>query len=151
MGTGTGGGVHWGDSAGCLFCSVGAFFRPTYVNSIVQDWLPALEGIEAKLKAGAKVAGVGCGVGFSTLLMAEAFPNSEFTGFDCHAASIADARQHANAHATAKNVRFEAATAKEIKEDDFDLITMFDCLQDMGDPPGCATHMHRILKDDAYG
>jgi hypothetical protein len=76
----TGGGVRWGDSAGCLFCATGAFFRPGYVNNIVQNWLPALDGVEAKLKSGAKVADVGCGVGFSTLLMAQAFPNSQFVG-----------------------------------------------------------------------
>jgi ubiquinone/menaquinone biosynthesis C-methylase UbiE len=143
-----GGGVHWGDSAGCLFCSVGAFFRPTYVNSIVQNWLPALDGVEEKLKTGAKVADIGCGVGFSTLLMAEAYPNSSFTGFDFHEPSITDARKHAGEHPSAKNVRFETATAKDIKEGDFDLITMFDCLHDMGDPRGCANHMHTILKDD---
>jgi SAM-dependent methyltransferase len=143
-----GGGVQWGESAGCLFCSVGAFFRPTYVNSIVQEWLPALDGVEAKLKAGARVADIGCGVGFSTLLMAEAYPTSQFTGFDFHEPSIADARKHAASHSGAKNVRFETATAKDIKEGDFDLITMFDCLHDMGDPRGCAAHMHRLLKDD---
>jgi Methyltransferase domain len=93
-----GGGVQWGDSAGCLFCSVGAFFRPTYVNSIVQQWLPQLEGVEAKLKEGARVADVGCGVGFSTLLMAEAYPASEFIGFDFHEASIDDARKHLSEH-----------------------------------------------------
>src|SRR5580704_3516457 len=78
----TGAGVRWGDSAGCLFCATGAFFRPGYVNSIVQSWLPALDGVVDKLKAGAKVADVGCGVGFSTLLMARAFPESQFVGFD---------------------------------------------------------------------
>jgi ubiquinone/menaquinone biosynthesis C-methylase UbiE len=141
-------GVRWGESAGCLFCSVGAFFRPTYVNSITQDWIPALEGVEAKLKAGAKVADIGCGVGYSTLLMAKAYPNSSFVGFDFHEASIADARKHATAHKAPANVRFEAARAKEIKEGDFDLITQFDSLHDMGDPRGCAAHMRKILKPD---
>jgi ubiquinone/menaquinone biosynthesis C-methylase UbiE len=143
-----GGGVQWGESAGCLFCSVGAFFRPTYVNSIIQQWLPALDGVVGKLKSGARVADVGCGVGFSTLLMAEAFPNSEFTGFDFHEPSIADARKHAAEHGNGANVRFETAAAKDIAEGDFDLITMFDCLHDMGDPRGCARHMGEILKDD---
>jgi SAM-dependent methyltransferase len=141
-------GVRWGDSAGCLFCSVGAFFRPTYVNSIVQDWIPSLEGVEAKLKAGAKVADIGCGVGFSTLLMAQAYPNSTFVGFDFHQASIDEARQHACAHPGGKNVRFETAAAKEIGEQGFDLVTVFDCLHDMGDPRGAAAHIRRILKDD---
>jgi SAM-dependent methyltransferase len=143
-----GSGVAWGDSAGCLFCSVGAFFRPTYVNSIVQDWIPSLDGVEAKLKAGAKVADIGCGVGFSTLLMAKAFPNSSFVGFDFHEDSIIDARRHASEHPGGINVRFETAAAKDIAEGDFDLITVFDCLHDMGDPRGCAAHMRRILKPD---
>lgn len=143
-----GSGVAWGESAGCLFCSVGAFFRPTYVNSIVQDWIPSLEGVEAKLKAGAKVADIGCGVGFSTLLMAKAYPNSSFVGFDFHEASIIDARRHAAEHGIADKVRFETATAKDIDERDFDLVTVFDCLHDMGDPRGCAAHMRHIIKDD---
>jgi ubiquinone/menaquinone biosynthesis C-methylase UbiE len=144
-----GGGVRWGDSAGCLFCSVGAFFRPTYVNSIVQSWIPSLGGMEARLKDGAKVADIGCGVGFSTLLMAEAYPNSTFVGFDFHEPSIVEARAHAKEHKAGKNVRFETAAAKDITERDFDLITMFDCLHDMGDPRGCASHLHKILRPGA--
>jgi len=142
-----GSGVRWGDSAGCLFCSVGSFFRPTYVNSLVQSWLPALDGVEAKLKAGAKVADIGCGVGYSTLLMARAYPKSTFVGFDFHGPSIEDARRHADGHVQ-RNARFEIAKAKEIEDRDFDLVTMFDCLHDMGDPRGCATHMHKLLKPD---
>ena len=92
------GGVRWGDSAGCLFCATGAFFRPGYVNNIVQNWLPALDGVAAKLKSGAKVADVGCGVGFSTLLMAQAFPKSQFVGYDFHGPSIEVANGHAVAH-----------------------------------------------------
>jgi SAM-dependent methyltransferase len=144
----TGGGVRWGDTAGCLFCATGAFFRPGYINNVVQNWLPALGGVTDKLKAGAKVADVGCGVGFSTLLMANAFPNSEFVGFDFHAPSIEAARQHALEHKLVKRVRFECATAKEIEDTGFDLIPFYDCLHDMGDPRGCAGHMRRILKDD---
>ncbi len=143
----SGGGVRWGDSAGCLFCSVGSFFRPTYVNSIVGSWIPSLDGVEAKLKAGAKVADIGCGVGFSTLLMAEAYPNSSFVGFDFHDQSISEARKHASKH-NAGNARFETSTAKEIAERGFDVVTGFDCLHDMGDPRGCSAHMRRILKDD---
>jgi hypothetical protein len=94
----TGSGVRWGDSSGCLFCATGAFFRPGYVNNIVQNWLPALDGVEAKLKSGAKVADVGCGVGFSTLLMAQAFPNSRFVGFDFHASSVQEANRHVAGH-----------------------------------------------------
>ena len=144
----SGAGVTWGDSAGCLFCAVGAFFRPGYVNTIVQAWLPALEGMLPRLKAGAKVADIGCGVGFSTLLMAEAFPDSSFVGYDSHGPSIEQGNAHARAHGLADRVSFETAAAKEIAARDFDLITMFDCLHDMGDPRGCAAQMHKLLKPD---
>jgi SAM-dependent methyltransferase len=140
----TGQGVRWGDTAGCLFCATGAFFRPGYVNNIVQNWLPALDGVAAKLKAGATVADVGC----STLLMAAAFPESRFVGFDFHEPSIEEARRHAQTHGMGDRVRFEAQTAKDITDGDFDLVTCFDCLHDMGDPRGCSTHMRRILKSD---
>lgn len=138
-------GVRWGDHAGCLFCATGAFFRPGYVNNIVQNWIPALDGVSSKLEQGAKVADVGCGVGFSTLLMAEAWPNSRFIGFDFHEPSIIEARRHAEEHGLGERVRFEVAKAKEIAEDGFDLITMYDCLHDMGDPAGCSAQMHKIL------
>jgi 2-polyprenyl-3-methyl-5-hydroxy-6-metoxy-1,4-benzoquinol methylase len=138
-------GVRWGDHAGCLFCATGAFFRPGYVNNIVQSWIPALDGVGAKLEAGAKVADVGCGVGFSTLLMAEAWPSSSFVGYDFHEPSIVEARAHAASHGLADRVRFEVAAAKDIAEHGFDLVTMYDCLHDMGDPRGCAGHMRRIL------
>jgi SAM-dependent methyltransferase len=144
----TGAGVRWGDSAACLFCATSAFFRPGYVNNIVQNWLPALDGVEARLRSGAKVADVGCGIGFSTLLMAEAFPNSRFVGYDFHAPSVEEAQRHAKAHGLDGRVRFEATSAKEIEETGFDLVTAFDCLHDMGDPRGCARRMRRILKDD---
>jgi SAM-dependent methyltransferase len=140
-------GVRWGDHAGCLFCATGAFFRPGYVNNIVQAWIPALDGVEARLREGARVADVGCGVGFSTLLMAEAYPESRFVGFDFHEPSIEEARRHAQSHGLSDRVRFEVAKAKEIAEDGFDLVTMYDCLHDMGDPRGCAAHMRRILAE----
>jgi 2-polyprenyl-3-methyl-5-hydroxy-6-metoxy-1,4-benzoquinol methylase len=141
-------GVRWGDHAGCLFCATGAFFRPGYVNNIVQAWIPALDGVEAKLRAGANVADVGCGVGFSTLLMAQAYPESRFIGYDFHAPSIDEARRHADAHGLGERVRFEVATAKDVPGRDFDLVTMYDCLHDMGDPRGCAAHMREILAPD---
>lgn len=144
----TGQGVAWGDSAGCLFCAVGAFFRPGYVNGIVQAWLPSLEGMIPRLEAGAKVADIGCGVGFSTLLMAEAFPNSQFIGYDFHAPSIEQANAHAKSHGLSDRVQFQTASAKEISEVGFDLITMFDCLHDMGDPRGCAKHIRELMKED---
>ena len=143
-----GSGVRWGDSAGCLFCATGAFFRPGYVNNIVQTWIPALEGVTTKLEAHAKVADIGCGVGFSTILMAQAYPQSLFVGFDFHAPSIEEARRHAKDHGVSDRVRFETARAKEITETGFDLVTMYDCLHDMGDPFGCAAHVRKILKED---
>ena len=144
----TGEGVAWGASSGCLFCAVGAFFRPGYVNAIGQAWLPALDGVAPKLEAGAKVADIGCGVGFSTLLMAEAFPKSSFIGYDFHAPSIEQANAHAKKHGIADRVRFETAPAKAIAEKNFDLITTFDCLHDMGDPRGCASHLRTLMKPD---
>ena len=137
-----------GYGATTLASLLGAFFRPGYVNNVVQNWLPALDGMAQRLKSGVKVADVGCGVGFSTLLMAHAFPASEFVGFDFHEPSIQEARQHAEEHGFGERVRFEVAKAKEIQEAEFDLITFFDCLHDMGDPRGCATHMRRILRHD---
>lgn len=144
----SGEGVAWGESGGCLFCAVGAFFRPGYVNAITQAWLPALDGVADKLAAGAKVADIGCGVGFSTLLMAKAFPSSHFTGYDFHAPSIEQANFHAREHGLADRVRFEVTPAKAIAETGFDLVTVFDCLHDMGDPAGCAAHVHSMLKPD---
>ena len=118
------------------------------MNNIVQNWLPALAGVEDKLKSGAKVADVGCGVGFSTLLMAKAYPNTHFFGYDFHEPSVEEARKHAKTHGFGDRVKFIATTAKDINEADFDLLTSFDCLHDMGDPRGCAGHMRQILKSD---
>lgn len=143
----TGRGVAWGDQAGCLFCSVARLFRPGYVNALVQAWLPALNGVMAKLQAGAKVADVGCGHGLSTLLMAQAFPKSQFIGYDFHQKSIACATAHARAHDVG-NVRFEVARAQDYPESQLDLVTCFDCLHDMGDPLGAAKHVRQSLKKD---
>lgn len=144
----TGKGVDWGELGGCVFCAVGRFFRAGYLNHLVQEWLPALDGVVEKLERGAKVADLGCGHGFSTLLMAEAFPNSKFFGFDFHAGSIEKANAHAHEHPEVDNARFEVATGKDFPGDDYDLVTCFDCLHDMGDPAGCATHVHQALNDD---
>jgi SAM-dependent methyltransferase len=141
----TGRGVAWGDQAGCMFCAVARLFRPGYINALVQDWLPAMGGVVEKLKSGAKVADVGCGHGLSTILMAQAFPNSHFTGYDFHEGSIAAATAHARSHQLA-NLHFEVGRAQDFVGRDFDLITCFDCLHDMGDPTMAATHIRKALK-----
>ncbi len=143
----TGRGVAWGEQADCMFCAVARLFRPGYVNALVQEWLPALDGVIDKLKAGAKVADVGCGHGLSTILMAQAFPKSSFIGYDFHPASIAAATAHARAHGVT-NVSFEVGRAQDFDGRDFDLITCFDCLHDMGDPQGAAAHIRKALKRD---
>jgi SAM-dependent methyltransferase len=141
----TGRGVGWGEHCNCLFCGVERFFRPGYKAHLVAEWLPALDGVLAKLERGAKVADVGCGHGASTLIMAKAFPNSAFVGIDFHPASIAHARAEGGDLA---NVRFEAARAQDYQGADFDLVTMFDALHDMGDPVGAAAHVRKTLKPD---
>jgi 2-polyprenyl-3-methyl-5-hydroxy-6-metoxy-1,4-benzoquinol methylase len=143
-----GGGVAWGDQSRCLFCAVARFFRPGYQNHLVNEWLPALEGIVAKLERGARVADVGCGHGISTTLMAKAFPNSEFIGYDFHPSSIEAAKAHAAENGISSNTQFEVATAKGYPGKDFDLVTFFDCLHDMGDPVGAAAHVRQSLKLD---
>lgn len=144
----SGKGVGWGDQSQCLFCTVGRFFRPGYHNSLVQSWLPALDGVVARLDAGATVADVGCGHGFSTVIMAKAFPRSTFIGYDFHANSIAEARTHAEAHGVTGNTRFEVALASDFPARELDLVTCFDCLHDMGDPVGAARHVRQTLKPD---
>lgn len=145
----TGEGVAWGDQAHCMFCAVAKFFRPGYVHNLVQGWLPALDGVVEKLERGAKVADLGCGHGHSTLLMAAAFPNSTFIGYDFHGGSIDAANAHRDEHGLdSGRVRFEQATAGDFEEGDFDLVTCFDALHDMGDPVGTATHVFKQLKPD---
>ncbi|MEZ4867611.1 MAG: class I SAM-dependent methyltransferase [Caldilineaceae bacterium] len=144
----TGEGVSWGDHSNCLFCAVEKFFRPNYKNNIVDQWLPALDGVLTKLERGARVADVGCGHGVSTVFMAAAFPNSEFVGFDFHAGSIAHARDLARENGVEANVRFEAGLAKSFPGTGYDLICMFDCLHDMGDPVGAAKHIREALAPD---
>ncbi len=144
----TGKGVGWGEQSQCLFCAAGRFFRPGYHNNLVASWLPALDGVVAKLQQGASVADVGCGHGFSTVIMAKAFPNSIFTGYDFHPGSIEQARQHAEQHGVAANTRFEVAGASDFPGEQLDLVTCFDCLHDMGDPAGAARHVRQTLKPD---
>ena len=143
----SGDGVGWGEHSNCLFCGTEKFFRPGYKANLVSNWLPALDGVVPKLEAGAKVADVGCGHGVSTILMAEAFPNSTFYGFDFHEPSIERARSLA-AESGVTNISFEVATAKGFPGNDYDLVACFDCLHDMGDPVGAASHIRSVLKDD---
>jgi SAM-dependent methyltransferase len=144
----SGEGVGWGEQSQCLFCAAGRFFRPGYHNSLVNSWLPALDGVAARLEQGAAVADVGCGHGFSTVIMAKAFPNSTFTGYDFHPKSVEQARVHAEQHGVTANTRFEVALASEFPARDLDLVTFFDCLHDMGDPVGAARHVRQALKPD---
>jgi ubiquinone/menaquinone biosynthesis C-methylase UbiE len=141
----TGKGVGWGNRCNCLFCGVERFFRPGYKAHLISEWLPALDGVVAKLERGAKVADVGCGHGVSTVIMAQAFPRSQFVGIDFHDASITHAREHAKG---LSNVRFEVARAQDYRERGLDLVTMFDALHDMGDPVGAATHARESLRPD---
>jgi 2-polyprenyl-3-methyl-5-hydroxy-6-metoxy-1,4-benzoquinol methylase len=142
----TGAGIPWGEQIPCLSCAVARFFRPGYQNNLVQSWLPALSGMVEKLQQGASVADIGCGHGITTAIMAQAFPNSEFVGFDFHQPSIDVARAHATAHGLS-NIRFEVSLAKELAGH-YDLITIFDCLHDMGDPVGAMQHIHELLDEN---
>ncbi len=144
----TGGGVGWHEHHHDLFSGTERFFRPGYAANLVSDWIPALDGVESKLRAGARVADVGCGHGASTILMAGAYPRSEFVGFDYHAASIEHAREAAAQAGLGDRVRFEVAPAKEYPGGGYDLVCMFDCLHDMGDPVGASAHVLRTLAPD---
>lgn len=141
----TGEGVAWGDQSECLSCAVARFFRPGYKNLLVQSWLPSLNGMVEKLQQGAMVADVGCGHGISTALMAQAYPNSKFIGLDFHEASIDKAREHAAPYEL-ENLSFEVSAAKALPGQ-YDLVTLFDCLHDMGDPVGGMKHIRNSLKE----
>jgi 2-polyprenyl-3-methyl-5-hydroxy-6-metoxy-1,4-benzoquinol methylase len=143
----SGAGVPWHDHSACLFRGTERFFRPGYNANLVNSWLPALDGVVEKLQRGARVADVGCGQGASTVVMAKAFPNSEFVGFDYHPASIARAKQAAANAGVAGNTQFEVAAAKSYPGT-YDLVAFFDCLHDMGDPAGAAAHVKESLKSD---
>ena len=142
-----GGGMLWGDHDPDLFVGTEKFFRPGYTAHLVNSWIPALTGIEEKLKAGAKVADVGCGHGASTIILAKAFPNSQFFGFDNHAASIENARAKAEAAGVADRVHFDVASANDYPDKGYDLTCFFDCLHDMGDPHGATKHAFETLAD----
>jgi hypothetical protein len=141
----TGKGVGWHEHSGCLFRGTERFFRPGYAAHLVSEWLPALDGVVEKLKRGARVADVGCGHGASTILMAEAFPNSSFTGFDYHAPSIARAREAAEQAGVSNRCHFDVADSRRFPGAGYDLVAFFDCLHDMGDPVGAARHVLESL------
>ena len=144
----TGEGVGWHEHYEELYPGTERFFRPGYNANLVPAWLPALDGVVDKLERGALVADVGCGHGFSTILMAQHFPRSVFVGSDYHAGSIETARRRAQDAGMADRVRFEIAPAAGYTGAEYDLVTMFDCLHDMGDPVGAARHVHGTLKPD---
>ncbi|WP_210244171.1 class I SAM-dependent methyltransferase [Arenimonas fontis] len=144
----TGRGVAWGEHDGRLFCGVAAFYRNGYRTHLVRDWLPALDGMVARLEAGARVADVGCGHGHSTLLMAQAFPQSRFWGFDPHAASIEEARRNAEAAGLGDRVVFEVRDAAGYPALEYDLICFFDCLHDLGAPDLALRHAAESLAPD---
>jgi SAM-dependent methyltransferase len=141
----TGEGVPWSEHDQRLYRGVAAFYRNAYRGPLVQSWLPALDGVESRLKAGITVADVGCGHGHSTRIMAEAFPRSRFFGFDYHAGSIEAARASARDGDLADRVTFEVANAREYPRHGFDLICFFDCLHDLGDPLGAARYAAEAL------
>ena len=152
----TGDGVSWGEHNADVHIGCERFFRPTYATHVVGDWIPALDGVVDKLASGAHVADVGCGHGASTILMAEAFPKSTFHGTDAHAGSIDTARLRGRDSEAKSRLRFETTGADELTGGPYDLVTMFDCLHDMGDPIGAARHIRgrrrrRYLDDRRTG
>ena len=141
----TGEGVAYHEHDHSVFHGIERFFRSSYIGNLVQTWIPTLSGVEAKLTDGARVADIGCGHGASTILMAEAYPASEFVGFDYHPESIAEANARARAAGVADNCRFEVAGAKDYPGRGYDLVTVFDALHDMGDPAGASAHVLSTL------
>lgn len=144
----TGEGFGWHEHDAGLFRGTEMFFRPGYAANLISSWIPALDGVEEKLKAGAKVADIGCGLGASTILMAQAYPNSTFVGFDYHDKSIEMAQKRAEEGGVSDRVFFEVAKAKDYSGGDYDFVTYFDCLHDMGDPVGAAAHVKESLASD---
>jgi SAM-dependent methyltransferase len=140
--------MGWHEHVDGVFHGCEKFFRPSYAANLVTSWIPSLQGVKEKLEAGARVADVGCGKGASTLLMAKAFPKSRFFGFDYHDKSIEAARESVKRNGVADRVTFEVAKAKEFPGKDYDLVAVFDCLHDMGDPIGAAAHVRQSLAKD---
>jgi 2-polyprenyl-3-methyl-5-hydroxy-6-metoxy-1,4-benzoquinol methylase len=144
----TGGGVGWHEHGNDVLEGCERFFRPGYNANLLSSWLPALDGVVDKLQRGARVADAGCGHGASTVLMATAYPNSSFVGSDYHDGSIDIARERAESAGVADRARFEVAGATSFSGRGYDLVTMFDCLHDMGDPVGAARHVRDALAPD---
>lgn len=145
----TGEGVGWHEHDANLFFGTERFFRPNYENNLLSAWIPALDGVKEKLIEGASVADVGCGHGASTMLMAKAFAKSRFCGFDYHGGSIEYARHVAGRDGLQDQIKFEVASSKSYPVNGgYDLVTFFDCLHDMGDPVGAASHVLSSLKTD---
>jgi len=142
----SGKGIGWHEHHNDLFIGTHKFFRPGYLANLVSSWLPTLDGVVQKLNDGATVADIGCGYGSSTVIMAKAFPKSQFFGYDYHLESIEWAKEVADRAGVSGNTTFEVALAKDYPCKDFDLVTFFDCLHDMGDPVGAAKHVHQSLK-----
>src|SRR5215471_7723903 len=144
----SGAGMGWHEHADGVFHGCEKFFRPGYAANLVSAWIPSLKDVQQKLEAGARVADVGCGKGASTLLMSEAYPKSQFFGFDYHDKSIEAARESAKQAGVADRVTFDVAKAKEFPGKNYDFVAVFDCLHDMGDPIGAATHVRNSLAKD---
>jgi SAM-dependent methyltransferase len=144
----TGKGVGWHEHHHDLFRGTERFFRPGYIANLTSSWIPALDGVEEKLRNGAKVADIGCGLGASTILMAKAFPKSEFYGFDYHEGSIGLAREAAKREGVGDRLHFEVASAKDFPGKEYDFVAFFDCLHDMGDPKGAAAYVHSTMTSD---
>ena len=144
----TGDGIGWHEHDDDVFVGCEQFFRPTYLANLVSSWIPALDGVDVKLRAGAKVADVGCGLGASTILLAEHYPNAGLFGYDYHAGSIELARKRAADAGVSDRVSFESASAQTFGGANYDLVATFDCLHDMGDPVGAARHIRNALAED---
>lgn len=144
----TGHGMGWHEHHPDLFVGTERFFRPGYAANLISTWIPSLEEAEKKLQAGGRAADVGCGLGASTILMAKSYPKSQFSGFDYHDKSIEMAKKRAQEAGVGDRIHFEVAKAKDYPGKDYDFVTFFDCLHDMGDPAGASAHVHSTLKKD---
>jgi 2-polyprenyl-3-methyl-5-hydroxy-6-metoxy-1,4-benzoquinol methylase len=146
----SGEGMGWHEHDHELFHGTERFFRPGYAANLVSQWIPALTGVDERLKAGAKVADIGCGHGSSTVLMAQSYPKSKFVGFDYHDGSIQTARERAKEAGVADRATFEVARAKDYPGNGYDFVTFFDCLHDMGDPVGAAKHVRSTMTPEGW-